>query len=34
MLGAMVSVTPGGDSIKGTNHALYLKHLIKKEAQV
>ncbi len=33
MLGALVSINTNGDSIQGTNHALYLKHLIKKEVK-
>jgi hypothetical protein len=33
MLGSFVSITNNGDSIKGTNHALYLKHLLSKDVQ-
>jgi hypothetical protein len=33
MLGSFVSITQNGESLKGTNHSLYLKHLLNKEVQ-
>lgn len=33
MLGSFVSITQNGDSLKGTNHSLYLKHLMNKDVQ-
>jgi hypothetical protein len=33
MLGSFVSITQNGDSLKKTNHALYLKHLLSKDVQ-